>query len=280
MAKYDAAGDKIPARSKLPVLWIIFIVIGAVLLTIGIVLAKKNGIEHYFSTVDVNESFAADDISAIDIEYAAGNINIEPSNDNYIYVKGTNIPDVYTFSVDGDTFEVTPKAELSVMGVNGINFGFNSDTIGELTIYLPEKTYRKFSFDIGAGDNEISGLICKNGEFDLGAGNCTISDCTFENYLDIDMGVGNAYILDCTAGGIDADLGVGDFSFSGTVNGDIKADCGVGDCKFSLTNPESDFSFDGDYTPKNRKNKKRSSNALYTIDIDSGIGSVDINFGE
>ena len=88
-------------------------------------------------------------------------------------------------------------------------------------------------------------------------------DC--KEKLDIDGEAGEINILSSTLGGLDLDQGVGQFEFSGTINGNIDADGGIGEMIFRLTNPETDFSKHG---------------GKYKMDIDHGIGSVDVYYNE
>lgn len=292
MAKYDASGDRI--KSRFPVFSTVVLILGIILLAAGIIYYKNTDMSKYYKMTDISESYDAGGINNIDIDFGIGDILIDKSGDENIHVEGINIPEYVEVETSGDIFKIKrQKKNFNFWDFPLWNLGSGKNEIS-LKIYLPDKTYNNFKldcgvgtvevsnvicsyaeFDIGAGDCDINSFICDNASIDTGAGDCDISFITVNKTLEINNGAGDMTIENGVLGGIEIDSGAGDVDFSGTINGDIEADVGAGDCTFTLTNPESDYRFEGD----GRKHYG-SSGGKYTVDIDSGAGDIDFIFGK
>ncbi len=292
MAKYDASGDRI--KSRFPVFSIVLLILGIVLVAAGAVYIRNTDMSKYYKSMDISETYAADGIDSIEVDFGFGDILIDKSSDENIHVEAKNIPENTEFKTEGNTLEIKQKHKnFNFWNFPFWNWGMNSNEIS-LKIYLPEKKYNDFDIDCGAGDIEINNVSCSYAEFDFGAGDCKINsfvcdyasfdqgagDCeinliTVNKTLKIDSGAGNTIVKNGVLGGMEIDIGAGDLDFSGTINGDIEIDMGAGDCTFTLTNPESDYRFEGD-----GKKHYGSNDGKYTVDIDSGAGDIDFIFGK
>ncbi|MBR1764528.1 MAG: DUF4097 family beta strand repeat protein [Ruminococcus sp.] len=93
-------------------------------------------------------------------------------------------------------------------------------------------------------------------ELDLGAGEADISGISART-ADLDLGAGNVKLEDFVIDKLDIDCGTGDLKYTGEINESGDIDCGTGNVELKLSASYSD----------------------YTLDIDKGIGSVDINKG-
>lgn len=292
MAKYDASGDRIKCR--FPVFSIILLILGIVLIVAGAFYIRSTDMSQYYKSTDISESYAADGIDNLSVEFGFGDLLIDKSSDENIHVEGKNIPEDIELKTVGNTFEIKRKHKnIDFWDFPIWNWGVDKEEIS-LKIYLPEKIYRDFDFDFGAGDIEINNATCTNAEFDFGAGNCKINsfvcdyasfdqgagDCdinriTVNKTLELDSGAGSMTVKNGVLSGMDVDIGAGDLDFSGTINGDIGIDVGAGDCTFTLTNPESDYRFVG-----NGEKRYGSDSGKYTVDIDRGAGDIDFIFGK
>lgn len=272
-----------PAKKSNGTLWaaLICITVGLILALIGYIMLCNSDMRKYYKCKDYNSSFSSKSVTDLDLDIDWADLIIEKSPDDMIYVDATDVPEDFEASVSGNTFSTD-------FGANRTNFipfttFFGKNRVEPVIILkLPDKDYAKFTMELGAGDNRISGIKCTDLEVDCGAGevnidqiecitgkiNCgagefSITNMNCEGKLDIDGGAGEITITDSVLGGLDLDQGVGEFKFRGTINGDIDADGGVGEIVFDLENPESDFV---------------GSGSKYKLDIDTGIGSKTVNY--
>lgn len=297
MAKYDASGDRV--KSRFPIVSLSLIIVGIVVLVIGIIVYNNTDMSKYGAEkTNINETYDGSQITDINIDFAFGEILVDKSSDGNIHVEGTNIPEYYKITAEGNTFSIkTEKDTVNFWDCISLSSeGWNFWDSNNLTVkvYLPDKKYDIVKIDSGAGHTKLNNISCSYAEFDLGAGDCDVNslgcddasidlgagDCdiigiTAARTLKIENGAGNITVQNGDVGGVDIDSGAGDFDFSGSINGDIDADVGAGNCTFTLSNPESDYRFKGD-----GERRYGSSDGRYTVDIDSGAGDITFTFGE
>lgn len=290
MAKYDASGDRI--KSRFPVFSIVLLILGIVLIVAGAFYIRNTDMSKYYKYTDISETYNSDGIDNLNVDFGFGDVLIDKSSDENIRVEGRNIPEDITVRTIGNTLEIKRKHRNFDFWDFPMWWGADKKEIS-LKIYLPEKKYNDFDLDCGAGDIEINNVFCKHAEFDFGAGDCKINsfvcnyasfdqgagDCeinliTVSKTLEVDSGAGNMTVKNGVLGGMEIGIGAGDLNFSGTINGDIEIDMGAGDCTFTLTNPESDYRFEGD-----GERRYGSNSGRYTVDIDRGAGDIDFIFG-
>lgn len=263
--------------------WLVLVVVGIILLVIGVIIYNVNDRDKYFKLKDIHQTFNSETVTKVDMDIPFGDLNITKSNDKMIHIDAENIPDEFDAKVEGTTFK-TSCVRKRIGFITMPSFHLWGDNNATLNIALPEKVYAsfilnmgagettasdiecgKFKIDCGAGEVTFTDVTCDNGEIDCGAGQVNINDMDCKEKLDIDGGAGDINVINSTLGGLDLDQGVGQFEFKGTINGNIDADGGVGEMTFRLTNPETDFSKNG---------------GKYKMDIDHGIGSVDVYYNE
>ncbi|SHM93164.1 DUF4097 family beta strand repeat-containing protein [Ruminococcus flavefaciens] len=264
--------------------WLVFLVVGIILLVLGVLLYNGRDKDKYFKTKDMHETFSSESISRIELDIPYADITIAKSTDKMIHIDAENVPEMFVAKTEGSTFKtLCKKRKIGIITIPRLNFWDDSEN-AVIKVALPEKEYSSFILDLGAGETTASDIKCGSFKLDCGAGDITFTnvkcsaadiDCgagqlnitgmDCKEKLEIDGGAGEINVLSSTVGGLDLDQGVGKFEFSGTINGNINADGGVGEMIFRLTNPETDFSKNG---------------GKYKMDIDHGVGSVDVYYNE
>ncbi len=122
------------------------------------------------------------------------------------------------------------------------------------------------TLDLGVGTMEAENLVVKGkSDFDFGTGDCTISESRLGD-LELDCGVGDVKLFFTELHG-DAEIqqGTGDIELSISGSSDaysVLTDSGVGDIKI-----------DGEDI-----NGLKNKDAEYTINIECGVGDVDVRF--
>lgn len=274
--------NEVPKKKSAAVMiGIICIIAGIVLLITGIIVFCAIDRDKHFRTKDYTKSFSSNDIDKLELNISCAELKIFKSEDDMIHIDAKNVHESFTAEVNGSTLS-TKEKKGKIFGISlPIVNTDNNDPYIEIS--LPEKDYKSFHLDLGAGKTDVSGIDCgdfivdcgagkvtftdvrcNTADIDCGAGDFTLDDINCEGLLDIDGGTGKIRV-NGVLGGIDVDQGVGDFCFTGTMNGDIDADGGVGKMEFRLTNPSSDFKKNG---------------GEYAMDIDTGIGSTNVIYDQ
>ena len=73
--------------------WLVFIVVGIILLVIGVILYNGHDKDKYFKIKDIHETFSSESISKLDIDIPYGDITITKSSDKMIHIDAENVPD-------------------------------------------------------------------------------------------------------------------------------------------------------------------------------------------
>lgn len=183
--------------------------------------------------------------------------------------------------------EVRKSGDTLVIKDNKVWNLLNEQEQNEVMITLPENMlFEKVKIDAGSGELNISNLQTKNLDFNLGAGNVTISNIAVEKRADIDGGAGKVVLRDSTLNNLDLDVGVGEFQIQHTMlleNSDI--DAGVGKLEINLKGSLDDYRIIperglGSFTLQNEEvvENKTYGEGKNKIKIEAGVGKVDINF--
>ena len=194
--------------------------------------------------------------------------------------------DKLTVSTDSKTIKATEEDDcLTIKDSGKKHIVGNIDT--NLTITIPEDyEFEKVKIDSGAGAVYISRLTTDTLDFDIGAGKTTMEEVTVKKKTQIDTGAGSVEITKSSFHDLDLDLGAGKFTFEGTITGESEVDCGVGSSTFKLTGKKDDYKLKLEKGVGSIKYDNESvSNGTYGdgenyIDIDGGVGSININFTE
>lgn len=273
MAKYDNTGDK--KRRRFPV-FLTMLIIGIVLMVVGAVLIQITNTKSLGKRYSYDENFDGNSIANIDIDFAAGAINIKKSSDENIHITGKNIPEKLNFAASDGKLQV--KTADSFLHLNGGYVSFDGSE-PELTIELPEKQFDTVLIDTGAGKMTLSDLTCTKLDIDFGAGSSEITNVICTDEADLDMGVGKTVFKNCTFNDSDFDCGVGETDFTGKLLGDAEIDGGIGSIKFDIDGFRDDYKIDSDGSVKISSSSSESELPYkIKLDVDNGIGEISLNF--
>jgi len=234
------------------------------------------------------------DVKSIDMKIEYGEINLVEGDE--FSIKADNMLD--------DDFESYVKDGTWMIRENDANdfhiFGFdfsaqqlfrwNGDFTPHYTITIPRIfVAENVIIAIGAGDMEVESINASQGTFTLGAGRITIGELVITEESEYNVGAGQMILENITANNISVECGVGDVAIEGIINGDNYIHSGVGSVKLDLQGNEEDYTYDvnagigsvsiGETSYNNVTNKiiNSSNNANY-LNLDSGIGDIDIDF--
>lgn len=157
----------------------------------------------------------------------------------------------------------------------------------EIRIIVPENQFLdKVKIEAGSGEVRISSLQTDYFEFEVGAGNVTISNLTVEHRTNIDGGAGKVVIQDSKLNNLDLDVGVGEFELRNTsLIGKNEIDAGIGKLEIGLVGDRQEYTILpkrglGSFTIENEEveDNTKYGEGENRLEIDAGIGKVNVRF--
>ena len=254
-------------------------IIGGIATGIFALTGVFNGVATRGDAVDINKSF--DDITSISIDHGVGTLKVRTGDSDKVEVIAKNVSEHYTIekSLNGT---LTLKNKSRYWFWNWFDGNFKSD----ITVYLPEGfVAERFIIDAGAGDVNIEDLEANELEINGGAGNIRGNNI-IAHTVDIDGGVGNINFKQVVLNDTTIDSGLGNVDIEGTLSGKTDIDCGVGNVDLDLKGTIDDYKIKVEKGLGNIKiNGEKYSNINWNslnaknfMDIDGGVGDININF--
>lgn len=163
---------------------------------------------------------------------------------------------------------------------------FSTSLKEKLTIWIPQNNELKnVEIDSGAGNISIENLVTQNLSLDLGAGNLEIEKLDVQTNAEIDGGAGKIIVKSGNIANLDLDMGVGELDLTAYLNGKNDFDLGVGATKLSLIGKSEDYRIQLDkglgsakLSGVSMKDGVVYGDGVHSIDINGGVGSIDISF--
>ncbi len=165
------------------------------------------------------------------------------------------------------------------------NFFKNYDDY-ELIIYLPEDTiFDSIDIKAGAGKIEIMDLKCYSLSFDFGAGSAVINNLVVLDNTKIKGGAGAINIKNGSLNNLELKMGVGKFSLTSSLKGHSIINAGIGEMLINILGSMEDYTFKIDkgigpikVNSENVSKEEIIGNGKNCVEIDGGIGKIDIDF--
>lgn len=208
----------------------------------------------------------------LDINVSSSNITIKQGNTLKVE---TNDKYIYTNHNKNKLYIEEKKHNL-----------FNKNDNNKLTVYVP----KDFVFDFvniktGASKLNISTLSTKKLSLSLGAGKVKVSNLNVTNRADIEGGAGEIVIEASSINNLDLDMGAGKLLLNSKLTGNSEIDAGVGKMDLLLIGSLNDYNImldkgigSASINDSNMENDKTYGIGTNKIDIEGGIGSINIDF--
>ncbi len=185
----------------------------------------------------------SNDISALDIEIGAAELNIK-------------IGDKFDIESNLKDLKVQEKNGKLIISQKERWFNISSEA-AVLNIYIPENTeFKTADIATGAGKVTIQKLQAEEIDLELGAGAVIIENLISRRSADIDGGAGALTIEGGEIYNLDLTMGVGDLKLTGKLLGEADLDYGIGKTELNLIG--------NDYYD-------------YSVILNKGIGKTTIN---
>lgn len=162
---------------------------------------------------------------------------------------------------------------------------FTNNSNGTIYITVPTNTIlEKIDIDTGAGKFYIKDIKTKEFDIDHGAGILEIENVQFLE-SDIDGGAGKIKITNSILNNLELDTGAGKVEITANITGNSQINCGVGEVNITLTEKKDNYQIK---TEKGigsikidgitQKNNEIYGNGQNKIEIEGGIGNIEVNF--
>ena len=242
-------------------IFIICIIINAILALVG---------SFAYAEGDVTFLESYNNISNIEIDLGTTNLEIKKGVE--FKVEASNVTDKFKVKKRNNTLYIEEDSFWL----------FGNNNAGKVIVYVPEYL-EELNIDTGAGTTTINNISARKMNLDHGAGIIEINASTFDN-SEIDGGTGEINISSSIFTNLELDTGVGEVNFNGQILGKSNISAGIGEINLTLTGGEELYELRidkgiGDVF-LNGEDYGRSSygNGANLIDIDGGIGEININF--
>ena len=244
----------------------------ALLSAFGLIHTEKNIVTSDFKII----SDEVKEISALKVELAFTNLEIRTGDSFKVETNNSKI----TFTNNNGSVKIREENH------NWLN---NNKYTSDLIIYIPEDMMAldETKIETGAGKINIEKLNTQSLYLELGAGDVYIENLSVAKETKIDGGVGKTEIKSCKMHNLKANLGMGEFVFNGKLTGKNEIDSGVGAINIYLIDNKENYTIEvskglGNVTLDGQKlemDRVYGTGENY-LDIDGGIGEIEINFRE
>lgn len=249
--------------------WIVF--------GIGIFLGITTGFEPTADTQEFVE-YKEEILNAKNIKIFTSVSKITIKTGEEFKVEANNVTENFTVNHDNDTLTIRDE-NVSDKWLN------KQEKIAEIILYIPEDTiFENVVIEAGIGDMQIEEILAEKLTINMGAGNTNIEKL-YAKEAKIEGGAGKGSIKNAIIHNLDLDTGVGKFELEGTLTGKNEIDCGVGKLELTLIGNKEDYTImtDNGIGAIYVDGRKMENNATYgsgenIIDIDNGIGTVEVKF--
>lgn len=193
------------------------------------------------------------------------------------------------FSVESNHNYISVKTNNGKLCIDETKKPFSFFTEGVTVILnIPEGfVFDDATVETGAGEVEIDTLSADILNLSLGAGEVKIQNLTANSRAEIDGGAGALTINGGKLCNLDIDMGVGELNLESRIEGKSQLDYGVGEANLTLLGSREDYQIEIDkgigeakLEGENMKDDSVYGAGINKIEIDGGVGAVNINFAK
>lgn len=245
-------------------------IIGGLLSTVGIFFGffENGGV-----TEDITVYSVSSDITSLNIEIGAADFTIKESDG---------------FSVESNLEHLTVEEKDGVLLIKeNKKFGVTYNG-AVLTLCIPEgAAFEKAKLVTGVGRLTVDTLSADKLTLELGAGEVSIQELNATTSADIDGGAGKITVDSGSLKNLELDMGVGQLNLTSALLESSELDLGIGETNLTLMGTKDDYRIDLDkgvgsvkVDGESTENNSAVGNGQNRVDIDGGIGAINIFFKE
>lgn len=212
------------------------------------------------------------DIRSLDIEINAADITVKEGD---------------SFSVESNLKKLRVEGKDSCLNIVQTGKFRGSSDGALLTVTIPSGMLDSIDLKTGAGRFTAKTLTAETVRFEFGAGDVIIEALTATGSAHIEGGAGRITISGGALHDLDMDMGVGQVNLTSALTGDCDLDAGVGEFNITLIGIQDDYTLKiekgiGNITVDGKKvsNSERFGSGASEVEINGGIGAINVNFKE
>lgn len=235
------------------------------------------------TSYEKRERKSQQDIQNITIDLVARNVVLQRGEGENITYYGKKEEE--QIEIDGDHLHIfAPKRSLSAEEKNKIK------EEEPLILILPNRSYQQLNVRMAAGNLNMSHVKMEELLLELGAGKGNFEYITVTKKIKLEIGAGNIEGKQVEFfGDILMDCGAGSVALEGTFLGALDIDCGAGNIQLDFEGKREQYSIQTrggigeikvDGIVMNELFEEYKKYAQYPIQLDVGIGNVELNFHE
>ncbi|MGV8907149.1 MAG: DUF4097 family beta strand repeat-containing protein [Acetobacterium sp.] len=254
------------------------IVNGGVLLTRSLGLLDNQSITQDDTPDTYNKEYS-ESLEDMTINFNAGDLHIQ-SGEKFT-IGGSGLSSGLSTQVTNGTLTIKDNRNFNVF-----QSLFGQKEMPSLVITIPNGiVLNRVDLEIGAGRGLINGLSAKELNITQGAGELVASNIQADSGS-LSGGAGSVNFDNVKLNNFDIESGVGLVKISGQLTGKFKLDCGVGQTILNIKGNAQDYFINADQGLGPIKinglgiaeNGTGPKNAANSLEINGGVGSVEINF--
>ena len=215
----------------------------------------------------------ASEVHDVDIEINAADLYIKEGEE---------------FFVESNLKHIKVKEKNGLLKIEETQKLFSTYSGAVLTIYIPAGTeFDKVNLTTGAGRLTIENLSAETLDFELGAGEVSISNLIATSSADVEGGAGRITISGGALKNLDMDMGVGQLNLTTSLTGDCKMDMGIGESNITVIGNKDDYKLDiqkglGSVSVDGKDVSEYGigGNGTNRVEINGGIGTINVKFEE
>lgn len=254
----------------------------AIFLTFSIISGIMYGVSSIASIFDDDKDSITEKLNNLEISDNTLLLDVDISSSNITIKSGEN------FKAETNNKYIKTKQDKNKLYIEEKKHNFFHNDKSELIIYIPnDYVFDGVSIDTGAGKVNIESLSTKQLYLNLGAGKVDINNLNVSKDAKIDGGAGEININAISINNLDLDMGVGKLSLTSKLTGNNKIDSGIGKMNLSLIGTLEDYKIfldkgigNATINGKNMKDDNIYGTGNSKLDIDGGVGSIDIDLIE
>ena len=250
--------------------FLIVTIIGGIVSAVGILAGFFGSSE----PVPMSAYAVSGHIEKLDVEISAASLRIVTGD---------------SFSLESNDKYLTVTTYNGTLKINEEKVPFAA-TAKDITVVLTvprDFTFTEAVIQTGAGTLQVDALQADKLSLELGAGETEIGTLRAQTRSDINTGAGKLTIRDGVLHNLSMEVGVGKMVFTGQLTGSCEVEFGIGDAELTLVGSSADYRIsldkglgeaiiDGNVL----KNDSTFGTGSNQVDIESGIGSIRIDFSE
>ncbi len=249
--------------------WLTVSIIGGILGAIGIynTFFGENSVWGEMRVYEVSA-----DICSLDIEINAADITVKEGD---------------AFSVESNLKHLRVKEKACCLSIVQTGNFRGSHDGAVLIITVPAGTVDSIHLQTGAGKFTAESLTAETVDFKFGASDVTIGTLVATERSFIEGGAGRITISGGALHDLDMDIGVGQVNLTSALTGDCELNAGVGKYNITLIGIQDDYTLEiekgiGSITVdgKSASNSESFGSGANDVEIQGGIGAININFKE